>query len=258
MRGKENKGGAEGKGIRVTHPRNHLTCLLNVPARLGTGLMWKAMILLILSTDGLGPVLRHDGFQIKPPRGFRMARMDLFHGTQAGTLSLRPGTQRYLSAALVDTDSEDAASMLISVIEAPMALRPSSRDELSTAVVRHFREDLDQPFQLERAEVTNGRVEVLGSIRQGSQLRRILVAAWPGEHRHIVILCSAPSGRWETLAASVSESLDSLKVESAVLSQPDQRFLWAFTALLGAMLLISVGLWRRRHASSNRDDINSR
>jgi hypothetical protein len=211
--------------------------------------MWSAVALLLLSADGLGPVLRQDGFQMKPPRNFRMARMDLFHGTQVGTISLSPAAPRYLSAALIDGDGEDAASILISVVDATLSLGPSSRDDLSTAVVRHLRDELGQPFQLERAEVTNGRVEVLGSVRQGSQLRRILVAAWPGDSRHVVALCSAPSGRWEAMAPVLSESFDSLKVEPVLLPRPPQRLVWAFAALVGAALLISVGLWRRRQAA---------
>lgn len=212
--------------------------------------MWSALVLLVVSADpALGPVLRQDGFQMKPPKSFRMARMDLFHGTQVGTISVIPSASRYLSAALVDGEGEDAASLLISVIDATLSLGPSSRDELSTAVVRHLRDELGQPFQLERAEVTNGRVEVLGSVRQGSQLRRILVAAWPGESRHIVAVCSAPSGRWEVMAPVLSDSFDSMKVEPVSSARLPQRLLWAFAALVAALLLISVGLWRRRQAA---------
>lgn len=212
--------------------------------------MWSLVALLLLAADApLGPVLRQDGFQVKPPRSFRMARMDLFHGTQVGTISLVASAPRYLSAALVDGDGEDAASILISVVDATLWLGPSSRDDLSTAVVRHLRDELGQPFQLERAEVTKGRVEVLGSVRQGSQLRRILVAAWPGESRHIVAVCSAPSGRWETLAPVISESFDSMKVEPVSTTRLPQRVLWAFAASVAALLLISIGLWRRRQAA---------
>ena len=211
--------------------------------------MWSALVLLLLCADGLGPVLRQDGFQMKPPRSFRMARMDLFHGTQVGTVTITPSAPRYLSAALVDGEGEDASSILISVIDATLSLGPSSRDDLSTAVVRHLRDELGQPFQLERAEVTNGRVEVLGSVREGSQLRRILVAAWPGDARHIVAICSVPSGRWEALAPVISESFDSMKVEPVSSPRPPQRLLWAFATLVAAALLISIGLWRRRQAA---------
>jgi hypothetical protein len=213
------------------------------------GLTAIALVLLSAAAP-LGPVLRQDGFQMKPPSQFRMARMDLFHGTQVGTVSVSPSASRYLSAALVDGEGEDAASLLISVVEVTLSLGPSSRDELSTAVVRHLRDELDQPFQLERAEVKNGRVEVLGSVRVGSQLRRIVVAAWPGETRHVVAVCSAPSGRWEALAPVLSDSFDSMKVEPISSQRLPQRLVWAFAALLAALLLISIGLWRRRQASA--------
>ncbi len=213
--------------------------------------MWTAVILL-LSAAPLGPVLRQDGFQMKPPSSFRMARMDLFHGTQAGTISTAPGATRYLSAALVDGEGEDATSILISIVDAPLWMGPSSRDDLSTAVVRHLRDELGQPFQLERAEVKNGRIEVLGSVRQGSQLRRILVAAWPGESRHVVAICSAPSGRWEALAPVLGDSFDTMKVEPVSSLRPPQRLLWAFAALVAALLLISIGVWRRRQAARDQ------
>jgi hypothetical protein len=213
--------------------------------------MVTAVLMLLLAADGppLGPVLRQDAFQFKPPRGFRMARMDLFHGTQVGTISVDSQASRYLSAALVDGDGEEAASLLVSVVEDTLRLGPSSRDALSMAVMRHVRDELGQPFQLERTEVRNGRVEVLGSVRQGSQLRRILAAAWPGEQRHVVALVSAPSGRWEELAPIFSESFDSLKVEPVASSRPPQRLLWAFATLVAAGFLISIGLWRRRQAA---------
>ena len=209
--------------------------------------MWAAIVLVLVSAEGLGPVLRQDAFQLKPPRAFRMARMDLFHGTQAGSVSMDSSATRYLSAALVDGDGEDAASLLLSVIDAPFTLGPSSRDVLSSAVVRHLRDQLDQPFQLERAEVTNGRVEVLGSVRQGSQLRRVLVAAWPGATRHVVAVASAPSGRWDQLSPLFSESFDTLKPEPAA-QRPPRRLLLAVAAGLGALFLLSVGVWRRRQA----------
>lgn len=213
--------------------------------------MRTAVLLFLLSADGstLGPLLRQDAFQFRPPRTFRMARMDLFHGTLVGTVTSEPQAPRYLSAALVDGDGEDAASLLVSVIEAPLTLGPSARDGLSTAVLRHVRDELGQPFQLERVEVTHGRVEVIGAVRQGSQLRRLLVAAWPGEQRHVVALASVPSGRWDALSPVLEESLDTLRVEPVASARPPQRLLWAFAALLAAALLVSVGLWRRRQVA---------
>jgi hypothetical protein len=162
-------------------------------------------------------------------------------------VSKAPTAARYLSAALMDGDGEDAATMLVSVVEEPLSLGPSSRDEASTAVLRHFRDELELPFVLERADVRTGpaaRVEVLGSVREGSQLRRILVAAWPGEVRHVVVLFSVPSGRWESLKAAIDESLDSLRADAA--QGPSRSWRLAFATFMAALLVLSFGLWRRR------------
>lgn len=197
--------------------------------------------------DLVGPPLRQDGYQLRPPRAFRMARMDLYHGTRVATVSKATAAARYLSAALMDGDGEDAATMLVSVVEEPLSLGPSSRDEASTAVLRHFRDELELPFVLERADVRTGpaaRVEVLGSVREGSQLRRILVAAWPGEVRHVVVLFSVPSGRWESLKAAIDESLDSVRADTA--QGPSRSWRWAFATFMAALLVLSFGLWRRR------------
>lgn len=215
-----------------------------------------ALLLLLLSaSDSLGPPLRHEGFTMRPPANFRMARMDLFHGTRVGGVTPGGGT-RYLSAALMDGDGEDAASLLLFVADATLTLGPSSRDTLSTQVVRHFNDELKQPFSMERAEIVDGRVQVLGSIREGSQLRRVLVAAWPGEGRHVVATASVPSGRWDALSPKLAESFATLRVEPPVSGQPPQRYVWAFLAMIAAMFFISVGLWRRRQ--SLRGDLDGR
>ena len=104
--------------------------------------------------------------------------------------------------------------------------------------------------------IVDGRVQVLGSIREGSQLRRILVAAWPGEGRHVVATASVPSGRWDTLAPKLADSFSTMRVEPLVAGRPPQRYLWAFLAMIAAMFFISVGLWRRRQ--SLRGDIDGR
>lgn len=212
--------------------------------------MWLLLALSLTATpDALGQVVRQDGFQFRPPQAFRMARMDLFHGTRAGSIARSAAAQRYLAAALIDGDGEDAASLLFSVVEETVVLGPSSRDEFSTAVARHFTDELGQPFQLERAQVNDGRVEVLGAIRQGSQLRRILVAIWPGEGKHLVAVASAPSGRWDELAPAIKACFESLKEDPTVSARPPQRYVWAFVALLAALSMISIGLWRRRQAA---------
>lgn len=207
--------------------------------------MLTVLCLVAMSAAPLGPVLRQDGFQVRPPAGFRMARMDLFHGTRVGAI----GGGGYLSAALVDGDAETASSLLLAIVDTSFSLGPSSRDTLSTAVVKHFNDALDQPFSLERAEVVNGRVQVIGAIRQGSQLRRVLVAAWPGVGRHVVAVASAPSGRWDELAPQFADSFESLKVDAPLTSRPPQQVMWAAAALAAAALLISIGVWRRRQAA---------
>lgn len=199
-----------------------------------------------LASESLGPLLKQDGYQLAPPKAFRMARMDLFHGTRVGGVTATADTQHFLSAALLDGEGEDAASLLLSVVEARFSLGPSARDELSTAVVRHFKDDLGLRFALDRADVIEGRVEVLGSVREGSQLRQILVVAWPGENRHVVAIASVPSGRWEELRGVLRESFATFRLETS--SGPPRQWVVAFLALVGALLLTSIGLWRRRKA----------
>ena len=41
-----------------------------------------------MATELLGPPLRQEGWQLRPPREFRMARMDLFHGTRVGSVAV--------------------------------------------------------------------------------------------------------------------------------------------------------------------------
>ena len=213
------------------------------------------LLLLLSASDSLGPPLRQEGFVVRPPVNFRMARMDLFHGTEVGGVTPGGGT-RYLSAALMDGDGEDAASLLLFVADSTLTLGPSSRDSLSTQVMHHFNDELRQPFAMERAEIVDGRVQVLGSIREGSQLRRILVAAWPGEGRHVVATASVPSGRWDALAPKLADSFSTMRVEPLSAGRPPQRYLWAFLAMIAAMFFISVGLWRRRQ--SLRGDVDGR
>lgn len=199
-----------------------------------------------LGSDALGPPLKQDGYQLAPPKAFRMARMDLFHGTRVGGVTAAGDAPRFLSAALLDGEGEDAASLLLSVVEARFSLGPGARDELSTAVVRHFKEDLGLRFALDRADVVDGRVEVLGSVREGSQLRQILVVAWPGEGRHVVAIASVPSGRWDELRGVLRESFSTFRFDAS--AGPPREWRVAFLALMGALLLTSIGLWRRRKA----------
>ena len=207
------------------------------------------LLLLLLSAEPLlGAPIKQGGFTLRPPKQFRMTRMDLFHGTRAGAISSEPNG--YLAAALVDGDGEDAASMLVAVVDAPLSVGPSTRDEIATQTVHHFNEGLSLRLALERSELVNGplpRVEVLGSVRQGSQLRVIKVAAFEGDQRHLVVTVSMPSGRAEELTRALRESFDSVRSEGAS-PGAHRAAAWAAMALVAALFLVSLGLWRRRVA----------
>ena len=161
---------------------------------------------------------------------------------------MQPTAPRWLAAALVDGDSEEAASLLVCVVEAPFAVGPGARDELSAAAVHHFNDELGLKLSMERAELVAGaapHVRVLGSVRQGSQLRKVVIAAFPGEARHLVVTFSAPSGRYESLEKVLWESLDSVRSDGAPSAAP-RTVAWAALALVGSLLAASIGLWRRR------------
>jgi len=204
---------------------------------------------LLAATELLGPPLKHDGVTVRPPRAFHLARMDLFHGTRVIGTGSKENAPRYLSLALMDGDGEDAASMLVSVIEDPLRLGPNARDDAATTVTRHLRDELGLDFTLERADVVTGsaaRVEVRGSIREGAQLRKVLVALFAGDARRSVVLFSVPSGRWDELVPGLDASLESMRVDQR--AGPSRPLALAFAVLVGAALLASVGLWRRRVA----------
>ena len=218
--------------------------------------MLRVLVVLMLTVEGdptpfvegLGAPLKQGGFTIKPPRGFRMARMDLFNGTRVGAIATAPTAPRWLAAALIDSDSEEAASMLVGVVEAPFAVGPGARDELSAAAVHHFSNELGLKLAMERAELSSGiapHVRVLGSVRQGSQLRKVIVAAFPGEARHLVVTFTAPSGRFESLEKVFTESLESVRSDAPSMGA-GRALAWAALALVGSLLAASVGLWRRR------------
>lgn len=212
--------------------------------RVGTALL----ILLAAGADLLGPPVRQDGYTFRPPRPFYMARMELFHGAQAMAVGDATGA---ISAALIDGDDENAASVIVSVVEEPFSVGPGARDEFSAQVARHFRDRLGLEFSLERAEVIEGpsrRVEVLGSVRRASQLRQIVAAAWPGDHRHVVITCSVPSGRWEALSGAINQSLETVRVDGGTPTRGGRNVALAVAALVAALLVASAGLWRRRRA----------
>jgi hypothetical protein len=177
-----------------------------------------------------------------------MARMDLFRGSRVGAVAKNDDAPRHLLAALVDADGEDGASLLLSVIEEPFSATSRARDDLSAAVARHFTNELGLRFALERAEVVTApvtRVEVTGSVREGSQLRQIIVAAWPGEVRHPVVIFSVPSGRYAALSEPIRASLDTFHVDAPT-QGTSRAVAWAVAALVASALTASIGLWRRR------------
>ncbi|MCU0700239.1 MAG: hypothetical protein MUC96_27340 [Myxococcaceae bacterium] len=199
--------------------------------------MRAIVVLLVLSAgaDLVGPPLRQEGLTVRPPKAFRLARMDLFHGTRVIGEASKEGVSRYLSAALMDGDGEDAASMLVAIVDEPLRPGPNARDEAATNVTRHLRD-----------EGPAGRVEVRGQVREGAQLRKLLVARYFGDSRHAVVVFSVPSGRWDANVPALTESLDSLRMEQP--SGTPRSLALALAVLVGAALLASVGLWRRRRA----------
>src|SRR5262249_11965285 len=127
-------------------------------------------LLLAIGSDTLGPPIHPESFVLRPPSAFRMARMDLFHSSRVGSVARADESPRRLLAALVDTDGEDSAALLLSAVDEPFKVSTGARDELSAQVAKHFNNELGLKFALEKAEVVPGaspRVEVLGSVREG-------------------------------------------------------------------------------------------
>ena len=209
------------------------------------------LLALVVTADVLGPPVRQEPFTLRPPKGFRMARLDLFRSSRVGAIAKNDDTPRRLLGALVDTDGEDSAALLIASVDEPFKSSSGARDELAAAVAKHFSNELGLKFALERVDVVQGpnpRVEVSGSVRDGSQLRQIVVAAWPGEVKHAVVTFSVPSGRYDELAEAIRASLDTFHVDPA--GAPTSRALaWAVAALVASALMASIGLWRRRRGA---------
>lgn len=173
----------------------------------------------------------------------------MFRGTRAGAVGSTPSSAATLSTALIDRPGPDAASMLIAIVEGSLQATPAARDEFSTEVVRHFSDELGLPLAMDRAELVRegaARVEVFGTVRQEGQLRNVLVAGMAGKGRHAVILLSVPSGRWDELRPQIRASLDSFRGDAPTSEIPRTLAGAAAGALVGALVL-SYGLWRRRH-----------
>lgn len=202
----------------------------------------------LMLASGLGTPLRRDGYSFRPPASFYMTRLELFEGTRVGSPAHKEAARK-LSAALVDGAGEEAASLLVTVVDESFELSSAARDELSTALVRHYSEELGLKFSMERAEAIAGaapRVEVLGTVRAQNQARHVLVAAMAGIGRHTVLTFSVPSGRYEALRGAMRDSLETYRAEAPA-GAGRGRELGAWAALsVAAALLISLGLWRRR------------
>lgn len=211
--------------------------------------MPAALLAALISDAGpLGIELRQDGYSLRPPSDFTKAYPSLFQGTRALAPTGSPSSSGTLSAFLVDRTGQDAASMVVSVVDGSLAAAPAARDEFSTAVVRHFSDELGLALAMDRAELVNEsapRVEVLATLRQGDQLRNVLVAGMAGKGRHAVISFSVPSGRWGELRPQIRASLDSFRNEPSSKEIPRTVAGAAAGALLGT-LVASVALWRRR------------
>jgi hypothetical protein len=178
--------------------------------------------------------------------------MDLYAATKAGAVSARPEIERFLSAALIDGDGEDASAMLVAVIENDFVPSAAARDEFSTAVVRHFTDSLGMSFALDRSkwqEARPARIEVLGHIRQGSQLRQLWVTAFEGEGRHVVVTFSVPSGKWDAMLPAMAASIESYRDERGSKAGTARGVTWALGALIVSGLLVLIGVARARRAS---------
>lgn len=209
------------------------------------------LLFVLSAADLLGPPVRHEAFTLRPPKGFRTTRLDLFRSSRVGAIAKSDDSPRRLLSVLVDTDGEDSAALLIASVDEPFKASTGARDELSAAVARHFANELSLKFALERVEVVPGatpRVEVVGTVREGSQLRQIVVAAWPGDARHAVAMFSVPSGRYDVLAEPIRASLDSFHPDTAG-TQTSRAVAWAALALVASALMASIGLWRRRRSN---------
>lgn len=196
----------------------------------------------------LGNELRQDGYSLCPPREFTKARQALFQGTRALAPTGSPSSGGMLSAVLVDRTGQDAASMVVTIVDGSLAAAPAARDDFSTSVVRHFSDELGLALAMDRAElVTQGapRVEVLATLRQAGQLRNVLVAGMAGKGKHAVISFSVPSGRWAELRPQIRASLDSFRNEPRSKEIPRAVAGAAAGALVGT-LVASFALWRRR------------
>ncbi len=205
-------------------------------------------VALLLTPGSLGTELRRDGYGFRPPQGFRLERMERYAGTRVGAVAAEGAGA--LSAALADGEGEEAATLLVAVVEGGFSASPSERDDFGAAVVQHFGRELGLTLVPERVERLGGavpRVEVLGTVRAEGQVRTVLVAGLVAEGRHAVVTVSAPAGRWEALAPEVRASLETFRMESAHPGALSRGLAGAVAGALGGALVVSYTAWRRRN-----------
>lgn len=201
----------------------------------------------VLAAAPLMAPLRLDDFSVRAPASLRRVHDDFVRGSAALAVGSQ-GRSRSAVLALVDGDGADALSLVFSQVDTSLELHPGARDEWALAVTRFFREDPSLAFTLEHIELLQGaepRLEAQGTLREGSAIRHVLLAAYPGAGRHLVAVVSAPPTRWASVEADVAATLGSVRLEHPVPTGP-RTAAWAALAAASALLVASVGLWRRR------------
>jgi hypothetical protein len=213
-----------------------------------------ALLALAGSDSSLGNRVRQDGFSFRPPTEFHVVPMPWFRDTQA--LAVQVGNERaHLALLLQDgnentaTSDDDSIAMLaVSQIDAPLDTGTKSRDLLAQAVTRHFKINLGLPFELERVESQSNRIEALGLLHFGNQVRRVLVSAFPHEERHLVLVASVPVSEWDALKPGLAASFDSMELDVAASIVPKRTGM----VLAASMLVLLAGsgwLWRKKRAA---------
>ena len=96
------------------------------------------------------------------------------------------------------------------------------------------------------------RIDVLGTVKQQEQVRRILVSALEGDGRHVVVIFSVPSGQFDALAPALRASLDTVRLDAGT-PAISRRFAGALTVVFALALFLSWSVWRRRRRLRRAD-----
>lgn len=185
-----------------------------------------------------------------PPSFHRMADASLEETAALAPLAVEGDPARRL-VALYRQDAPVPALFALSSVDAPLALEPTSRLTLASAVAAHLKRDLALDFELERAAAfpaPHARVEVWGVVVGGAGRRALAVAFYPGTRHHLVALASFPVGN--AVQAAVATALATLappEERTSILERQTARSagFWAL-AVLG---LVGLRLWRKRRKS---------